>query len=57
MDNIVRPEHDATDDYQLPEWCDVYDGLSDEEIERLERAISRRLDLTRSDYASMRSFN
>jgi hypothetical protein len=33
---------------RLPEWCNVYAGLSDEDIETLERAISRRLDLTRS---------
>ena len=33
---------------QLPEWCDVYAGLSDGEIATLEQAISRRLDLTRS---------
>lgn len=30
---------------ELPEWCDVYAGLSDEEIEALEQAISRRLNL------------
>jgi len=36
------------DQEQLPEWCNVYAGLSDEEIEALERAISRRLNLTRS---------
>ena len=33
---------------QLPEWCNVYAGLSDGEIATLEQAISRRLDLTRS---------
>jgi hypothetical protein len=32
---------------QLPDWCNVYDGLSDEQIADVERAISRRLDLTR----------
>lgn len=32
---------------RLPAWCDVYAGLSDERIGELERAISRRLDLTR----------
>jgi hypothetical protein len=29
-----RPELDS-----LPEWCDVYKGYSDEEIDRLERII------------------
>lgn len=46
--NLVNRQDDeggAND--ALPEWCNVYAGLSDEEIERLERAISRRLDLTR----------
>ena len=32
---------------QLPEWCNVYAGMSSEEIEALERAISQRLDITR----------
>ena len=32
----------------LPEWCNVYAGLSDEEIDRLDQATQRRLDLTRS---------
>ena len=32
---------------QLPDWCNVYEGVSDEQIADLERAISRRLDLTR----------
>jgi hypothetical protein len=33
---------------QLPDWCNVYAGLSDAEVAALERAISQRLDLTRS---------
>ena len=37
-----------TDDIQLPEWCNVYEGLSDEEIDRLEEGIQR-LDLTRDN--------
>jgi hypothetical protein len=32
---------------QLPEWYNVYEGLSDEEIDRLDAAIQQRLDLTR----------
>ena len=33
---------------ELPEWCNVYAGLSDEQVEALEHAISRRLDLDRA---------
>jgi hypothetical protein len=32
----------------LPEWCNVYAGLSDEEIQDLEKTILTRADLTRS---------
>jgi hypothetical protein len=32
---------------ELPNWCNVYEGLTDEQIGELEKAISRRLDLTR----------
>jgi hypothetical protein len=35
----------TADTDQLPEWCNVYAGLSDEQIATLELAISRRLDL------------
>jgi hypothetical protein len=31
----------------LPDWCNVYDGLSDEEIADLERIILQRADLSR----------
>ena len=47
--NLDVPSADqgpATSDGQLPDWCNVYEGLSDERIAGLERAISRRLDLT-----------
>jgi hypothetical protein len=30
----------------LPDWCNVYEGLSDGEVDRLDAAIQRRLDLT-----------
>ncbi len=32
---------------KLPDWCSVYEGLSDDEIDRLDGAIQQRLDLTR----------
>lgn len=31
----------------LPEWCDVYAGLSDQEIAELEQVILRRADFSR----------
>jgi hypothetical protein len=31
----------------LPSWCNVYDGLSDEEIADMEKTILERADLTR----------
>ena len=37
----------AADEDQRPEWYNVYAGLSDDRIATLERAISRRLDITR----------
>ena len=33
---------------ELPEWCDVYAGLSEEEVDLLDQATKRRLDLSRS---------
>jgi hypothetical protein len=32
---------------ELPEWCDVYAGLSDEAIDDLEKTILQRADLSR----------
>jgi hypothetical protein len=37
----------ASEGEQLPDWCNVYEGLTEERIAALEQAISRRLDLTR----------
>lgn len=33
---------------RLPDWCNVYEGLTVEEIAGLEQAIARRLDLGRT---------
>jgi len=33
---------------ELPAWCAVYEGLSDEEITDLERTVLRRADLSRT---------
>lgn len=38
----------GTNGATLPDWCNVYAGLSDEEIDRLDKATQQRLDLTRS---------
>jgi hypothetical protein len=32
---------------ELPEWCNVYDGLSDEQVADVESAILQRANLTR----------
>lgn len=32
----------------LRDWCNVYEGLSDDQIAEIDRATSRQLDLTRS---------
>lgn len=31
----------------ISDWTDVYEGLSDEEVEEIERAVNTRADLTR----------
>ena len=43
----TTPHGGGTGEDTLPDWCNVYEGLSDDRIAELERAISRRLDLTR----------
>ena len=37
----------AQTDLQIPEWWKIYEGLSDEEVERLDQAIRQRANLTR----------
>jgi hypothetical protein len=32
----------------LPEWCNIYEGLSDAEIDELDEAIRQRANLTRT---------
>ena len=43
----MEPQPDSDQTTVLPDWCNVYKGLSDEEIAELERAILTRADLTR----------
>jgi hypothetical protein len=42
------PLEENGDSTQLPEWCNVYEGLSLIEIEDLEKVILNRCDLNRS---------
>jgi hypothetical protein len=45
-----KAETSLSDDQSgLPDWFNVYQGLSDEEIASLEQAISQRLDLKRAN--------
>ena len=39
--------HGGNGSPELPEWCNVYDGLSDDEIADLEKTILQRADLSR----------
>jgi hypothetical protein len=43
-----EPQESGEGTPKLPEWCNVFDGLADEEIAELEKTILRRADLTRS---------
>lgn len=46
VDKVATP-HETQED-EIPEWWNVYEGLSDEEIEKLDRAIRQRANLTRN---------
>lgn len=48
VDVLAAPPSSPAAEPALPEWCNVYAGLSDEEIDRLDQATRRRLDLTRT---------
>ena len=39
--------HKANGTPALPEWCNVYEGLSDEDIAEMEQTILQRADLSR----------
>jgi len=43
----AAPGGAAASDDEVPEWCRVYEGLSDEEIAEIEEIALRRADLTR----------
>ena len=49
LDAVVDgPDRPTENDSALPDWCKVYDGLSDGEITELEKTILTRADLSRS---------
>jgi len=43
----TEPEQPASQHAALPQWCDVFRGLSDDEIADVESVTRQRLDLTR----------
>ncbi len=43
----VPVPHRANGSPELPEWCNVYDGLWDDEIADMEKTILQRADLSR----------
>jgi hypothetical protein len=46
--NAASPDKPfASASQQVPEWWKVYEGLSDEEVDRLDQAIRQRANLTR----------
>ncbi len=44
---VQEPAHCANGSPALPEWCNVYDGLSDDEIADMEKTILQRAELSR----------
>jgi hypothetical protein len=46
-DSVPPPAEDSRPPQTLPDWCNVYEGLSDEEVENIQRSIAR-CSLTRS---------
>ncbi len=48
VDLLESPPATAAPAGQLPDWCNVYEGLSDAEIAELEKTVLQRADLTRS---------
>jgi len=44
---VFTPAEPKGDVPELPEWCNVYAGLSEQEIDELEKAILRRSEFAR----------
>jgi len=49
-DASAKPDVPAGQQGQLPDWCNVYEGLPDDEIAELETAILDRKPWTRSSH-------
>ncbi|MEI8376567.1 MAG: hypothetical protein WCJ35_27435 [Planctomycetota bacterium] len=49
IDSGWQKESPNSGEAKLPDWCNVYDGLSNEDIDRLDSAIKHRLNLTRDE--------
>ncbi|MFO1003469.1 MAG: hypothetical protein U0936_24315 [Planctomycetaceae bacterium] len=47
LDVVQPPEQDSQPGESLPVWCNVYEGLNEEEVEKLDQSITR-CNLTRS---------
>jgi hypothetical protein len=48
VDSQVPSEYRPQDASGVPPWWKVYEGLSDEEVDRLDEAVRQRADLTRT---------
>jgi len=46
--SVSKASASANDDSMLPTWCNVYDGLTDAQLESLEATILNRVNLTRA---------
>lgn len=46
-DVLTTPDVATSKGVTLPDWCNVYEGLSDEEISALEEVVLTRANLTR----------
>lgn len=46
-ESLTSPAESA-DEQQIPDWWKIYDGLGDQEIERLDQAIRQRANLSRT---------
>ena len=47
LDVVQPPEQGSQPVESLPAWCNVYEGLTDEEVEKIDQSITR-CNLTRS---------
>lgn len=48
MDVPLAPANGKSPPGKLPEWCNVYEGLSDAEVAEIEKVVLTRADLSRA---------